>query len=61
MVKLNTKILVMNNFQFGIMEILSTGPLLGFSYYPVDDQTEYSELNIYLILFGLHFRFFNYE
>jgi len=51
----------MNNFQFGIMEILSTGPLLGFSYYPADDLAEYSELNIYLILFGLHFRFFNYE
>jgi len=51
----------MNNFQFGIMEILSTGPLLGFSYYPATESDEYSELNIYLILFGLHFRFFNYE
>jgi len=51
----------MGNFQFGILDIISSGPLLGFSYYPADDKTEYSELNIYLILFGLHFIFFNYE
>ena len=51
----------MGNFQFGILDIISSGPLLGFTYYPADDKAEYSELNIYLILFGLHFRFFNYE
>ena len=51
----------MDKFQFGIMEILSTGPLLGFSFYPIDEKNNFSELNIYLILFGLHFRFYNYE
>jgi len=51
----------MGNFQFGILDIISSGPLLGFSYYPDDEQTEYAELNIYLILFGLHFRFYSYE
>ncbi len=51
----------MDNFQFGVMEILSTGPLLGFSFYPIDEKNNFSELNIYLILFGLHFRFYNYE
>jgi hypothetical protein len=51
----------MNNLQFGIMETLSTGPLLGFAYYPYDDEAKFSELNVYLILFGLHFRFYSYE
>ena len=61
MAKLNTLILLMGNFQFGILDIISNGPLLGFSYYPADDENDFSELIIYLILFGLHFRFFNYE
>ena len=51
----------MDKFQFGIMETASNGLLFGFAYYPYDDETKFSELNVYLILFGLHFRFFNYE
>ena len=51
----------MNKFQFGIMETLSNGLLLGFAYYPYDDESQFSELNVYLVLFGLHFRFYNYE
>jgi hypothetical protein len=51
----------MDNFQFGILDIIGNGPLLGFSYYPADHDNDFSELNIYLILFGLHFRFFNNE
>ena len=61
MAKQNTLILLMNKFQFGIMETLSNGLLLGFAYYPYDDESRFSELNVYLVLFGLHFRFYSYE
>lgn len=47
--------------RFGIMETLSRGVLIGFECYPWDDKNQFVELNIYLILFGLHFKFYKYE
>ena len=40
----------MQNFQFGVTEILSTGPLLGFSFYPIDEKNNFS-WNRSLVLF----------
>jgi len=34
----------MGNFQFGILDIISSGPLLGFSYYPDDEQKNMQSL-----------------
>lgn len=35
------------------------GLLLGIEYYPIDENHDFSELNIYLIFFVLHFRVYN--
>jgi hypothetical protein len=35
------------------------GLMLGIEYYPIDELNDFAELNIYLILFVLHFRVYN--
>ena len=37
----------MKNWECTILEKLSTGPLLGFSYYAADEYNDFIELNIY--------------
>ena len=51
----------MKNWECTILEKLSTGPLLGFSYYAADEYNDFIELNIYLILFAIHFKFYDNE
>lgn len=35
------------------------GLLIGIEYYPIDNDHEFSELNIYLFFLVLHFRVYN--
>jgi hypothetical protein len=49
----------MKKIEFTIIERFALGILIGFSYLPKDEQTDFSELNIYLIFIVLHFKFFN--
>ena len=49
----------MKKVEFAIIERFALGMLVGFSYLPEDDQTNFSELNIYLIFIVLHFKFYN--
>jgi|TARA_R110000787_G_C13328008_1_gene437091 hypothetical protein len=44
--------------EFAIIERFSTGPLLGFSYYPKFNNNDFEEINIYLILFAFHFKIY---
>jgi hypothetical protein len=46
-------------WEFAIIERFSCGPLLGFSYYPKNNDKDFDELNIYCIVFVLHFKFYN--
>jgi len=48
----------MYRFEFRIIEKLSSGLMVGFSYYPVDEENNFSELNIYLLVIVLHFKFY---
>jgi len=47
-----------NKFEFSIIERFTVGPLIGFSYYPIEYEKDYTELNIYCIVFVLHFKFY---
>jgi len=38
--------------------IMPNGLLFGIEYYPVDDEQNYSELNIYIIFIVLHIRIY---
>jgi len=49
----------MKKIEFAIIERFALGILIGFSYLPEDEQTNFSELNIYIIFFVLHFKFYN--
>ena len=46
-------------WEVAVIERISTGPLLGFSYYPKEDINDFDEVNIYFIIFALHFKFYN--
>ncbi len=48
----------MQNWECAILEKLSTGPLLGFSYYPADFDNDFSEFYLYLLIFVIHFNFY---
>tara|TARA_R110000751_G_scaffold21536_1_gene61738 strand:- start:788 stop:934 length:147 start_codon:yes stop_codon:yes gene_type:complete len=48
----------MNNWEFAIIERFSIGPMLGFSYYPKEDENDYQELNFFLIFFALHIKIY---
>ena len=43
---------------FGIA-LQPNGLLLGIEYYPIDDENDFNELNIYLLFFVIHFRVYN--
>jgi|TARA_R110000796_G_scaffold183881_1_gene300464 hypothetical protein len=45
-------------WEFAIIERFSSGPLLGFSYYPKEFDKDFTEINIYCILFALHFKLY---
>jgi len=45
-------------WEFAIIERFTTGPLLGFSYFPKENQNDFIEINVYIILFALHFKFY---
>jgi len=45
-------------WEFTIIERFTLGPLLGFSYYPKENNNDYDEFNIYLIFIVLHFKFY---
>ena len=45
-------------YEFAIIERLSTGILIGFSFYTKENKDDYNELNIYCILFALHFKLY---
>jgi hypothetical protein len=49
----------MKKIEFAIIERFALGILVGFSYLPQDNQSDFSELNIYLIFIVLHFKFYN--
>jgi hypothetical protein len=46
----------MDDFRIGFGETFSTGPLVGFSSYPEDEQNEFNELNIYLLFVFIHIK-----
>lgn len=35
------------------------GLLFGIEYYPIDEVNDFAELNIYLLLFVIHFKVYN--
>jgi hypothetical protein len=39
--------------------LIPNGVLLGLEYYPIEIDQDYNELNIYLFLIVLHFRFYS--
>ncbi len=46
-------------WEFAIIDRISTGLLIGFSFFPKNYDKDFDELNIYCILFVLHFKFYN--
>ncbi len=46
----------MANYRIGFGETFSTGPLLGFSSYPQDEENQFNELNIYLLFVFIHIK-----
>ena len=49
----------MKRVEFSIIDRFDLGILIGFSYLPEDESSDFSELNIYVIFIVLHFKFFN--
>tara|TARA_R110001592_G_scaffold10427_1_gene54043 strand:+ start:789 stop:929 length:141 start_codon:yes stop_codon:yes gene_type:complete len=45
-------------WEFAIIERFNIGPLIGFSYFPKENEKDFDEFNIYLIFFALHFKFY---
>ena len=45
-------------YEFAIIERFTVGLMLGFSYYPKENIEDYHELNIYCILFAIHFKLY---
>jgi len=45
-------------WEFNIVDRSLVGLLLGFSYFPKENQNDYNELNIYLLIIVLHFKFY---
>jgi len=43
---------------FSVILLLPNGLNLGFNYYPSDDTYEYEEMNIYLLIIQLKWRFY---
>jgi len=49
----------MKKVEFAIIERFALGILIGFSYLPEDEHTDFTELNIYVVFIILHFKFYN--
>ena len=49
----------MKRVEFAFIERFALGILIGFSYLPKDKETNFDELNIYIIFIVLHFKFYN--
>ena len=49
----------MKKIEFAIIERFALGILIGFSYLPEDESSNFSQLNIYVIFIVLHFKFYN--
>lgn len=45
-------------FEFNIIDRSLIGLLVGFSYLPKQDTSDYTELNIYLLIIVFHFKFY---
>jgi hypothetical protein len=45
-------------WEFNIVDRSLVGLLVGFSYLPKQDTSDYTELNIYLLIIVLHFKFY---
>ena len=43
---------------FSVILLLPNGLNLGFNYYPADEDREYEEMNIYLLIVQLKWRFY---
>lgn len=46
------------DFDFVIIDRSLIGLLVGFSFYPKKEKSDYTELNIYLLIIVLHFKFY---
>jgi len=46
------------NWNFTIIDRSLVGLLFGFSYYPKNNESDYTEFNIYLLIIVLHFKFY---
>jgi hypothetical protein len=42
--------------EFAIINRIWDGLLIGFTYYPMDNDNDYSELNLYLLFIVLHIK-----
>jgi hypothetical protein len=45
-------------WELAIIERFTVGLMIGFSYYPKEDEKDFTELNFFLIFFALHFKFY---
>ena len=45
-------------WEFGIIDRSLIGLLVGFSYLPKEDNNDYTELNLYLLIIVLQFKFY---
>ena len=45
-------------WEFNIIDRSMIGLLVGFSYLPKEDNNDYTELNLYLLIIVLHFKFY---
>ena len=43
---------------FSVILLLPNGLNLGFNYYPADEQYEHEEINVYLLIIQLKWRFY---
>lgn len=48
-------------YEFSILSLFSVGMVLGWSYYDVDEDQNYKELNLYLICVQLRVRWSDVE
>ena len=45
-------------WKFALMDRSLVGLMIGFSYFPKEDENDYTEFNIFLLLIVLHFKFY---
>lgn len=45
--------------EVAIINRIWDGPLLGFTYFPIDNVNNFSELNLYLLFFIVHIKVYN--